>query len=168
MRVVVTGSRDWRDGRAIQRALAALIDRAPVTIVHGDARGADRLADHAAHVLERWGYRVERFPADWRTHGRAAGPIRNRQMLEAGADAVFAFPMPGSRGTLDCMIEAHRRGIPVWIWTAERMKRWGPHEEDTLMSRTPEDEEEHLPPDDEEQEIENEEEAEPSAPKHPK
>jgi hypothetical protein len=50
-------------------------------IVHGDAAGADRLAGQ--WVTNRM-LKVERYPADWAKHGRAAGPIRNEQMLEEG------------------------------------------------------------------------------------
>lgn len=33
-----------------------------------------------------------RFPAKWNEHGKAAGPIRNQQMLTEGKpDVVFAF-----------------------------------------------------------------------------
>jgi hypothetical protein len=43
------------------------------------------------------------FRADWKKHGRRAGPIRNREMLEA-ADWLIAFP--GGRGTANCVAQA--------------------------------------------------------------
>jgi UDP-N-acetylmuramoylalanine-D-glutamate ligase len=52
------------------------------------------------------------FPADWKTHGKAAGPKRNRQMLDdAKPDLVVAFP--GGRGTDDMVNKAKSRGVPV-------------------------------------------------------
>ncbi len=50
--------------------------------------------------------------ADWTTHGRAAGPIRNARMLaEYHPDLVIAFP--GGRGTLDMVSKAERAGVAV-------------------------------------------------------
>lgn len=57
------------------------------------------------------GFWVEDFPADWERNGRAAGPIRNRQMLDGKPDLVIAFP--GGKGTADMVAEAKRRGIAV-------------------------------------------------------
>jgi hypothetical protein len=63
---------------------------APITIIEGEARGADSIAREEALAL---GYEVLRFPANWRQHGKAAGMIRNRQMLVEGKpNLVYAFP----------------------------------------------------------------------------
>ena len=52
------------------------------------------------------------YPADWDTHGRGAGPIRNKQMLEEGKpDLVIAFP--GGKGTANMIGQAKEAGIPV-------------------------------------------------------
>ena len=54
----------------------------------------------------------EVYPADWRTHGRAAGPLRNARMIAEGKpDLVIAFK--GNRGTQDCCRKAEAAGIPV-------------------------------------------------------
>ena len=56
------------------------------------------------------------FPADWIRHGRAAGPIRNEQMLREGCpDLVVAFhDDPGlGRGTADMVRRALAAGVPV-------------------------------------------------------
>jgi hypothetical protein len=85
-------------------------------IIEGEARGADRLARMAA---EAHGYTVERYPADWSAYHRAAGPIRNRQMLREGRPhLILAFHdhIAESKGTAD-MIEqamrAHRRPLLI-------------------------------------------------------
>ena len=44
-----------------------------VTLVHGGASGADIIAGEIALAL---GWQVEEYPADWETHGKAAGPER--------------------------------------------------------------------------------------------
>lgn len=106
MRVLVCGGRDYSDGETFARVIHSL----PVeTIIHGGARGADYMA-HVTAVMEGW--EELEFPADWETHGKAAGPIRNQQMIDEGKpDLVVAFP--GGRGTADMVRRAHRAGIPV-------------------------------------------------------
>lgn len=64
-------------------------------VIHGDAKGADRMAGEWAemHCIP-----VTKFPASWNLHKRAAGPIRNEKMLKEGKpDLVIAFP--GGNGT---------------------------------------------------------------------
>ena len=99
--------RDW-----LFRELDALRSSRGVTIiVSGCARGADTLGIEWA---EASGVEVARFPADWNTHGRAAGPIRNQQMLDEGKpDLVVAFP--GGRGTADMARRARAAGIKLIV-----------------------------------------------------
>jgi hypothetical protein len=63
------------------------------------------------------GLPVESFPADWEQYGRAAGPIRNQQMLEAKPDRVFAFheDLEHSKGTGDMVRRARKAGVPVEV-----------------------------------------------------
>lgn len=87
----MTGSREWTDGRIVAAVIEGLaeIEGGDVTVIHGAARGADTTADCAAIA---GGFPVEPYPADWATHGKAAGPIRNQQMLDEGKpDVVIAF-----------------------------------------------------------------------------
>ena len=70
-----------------------------ITVIHGGARGADRYArEWATRRLSEHPFPgllniyVKEFPADWETHAKAAGPIRNRRMLEEGKpELVLAF-----------------------------------------------------------------------------
>jgi hypothetical protein len=117
MRILVTGSRNWTDREAIAEALLAVRDNQAPTrstvmeLVHGDCpTGADNIADRWART---WGWKVEPHPADWNRYGRKAGPIRNQQMVDLGADVCLAFPLSDSRGTYDCMTRAKAAGIPV-------------------------------------------------------
>jgi hypothetical protein len=50
-------------------------------------------------------------PAEWETHGRKAGPIRNARMLEHKPDLVVAFP--GGKGTANCVAQARGMGVEV-------------------------------------------------------
>jgi hypothetical protein len=60
--------------------------------------------------------KVERYRADWAKHGRAAGPIRNKQMLEEGKpDLVVAFP--GGQGTANMMSQVREAGVRVMAIT---------------------------------------------------
>jgi hypothetical protein len=61
----------------------------------------------------------EIFPADWERYGKRAGPIRNAEMVKAGADVVLAFPLPGGRGTQHTIRLAREAGIPVKVWGEE-------------------------------------------------
>jgi hypothetical protein len=55
---------------------------------------------------------IDVYVAQWKKHGRAAGPIRNQRMLDEGKpDLVVAFP--GGRGTADMIRRAERAGVPV-------------------------------------------------------
>lgn len=115
LRILVTGPRAWTDRAAILQALdlaAVEAGVAPdrVTVVHGAARGADRLAESAAREL---GMRTEAHPAAWRQYGRAAGAIRNYAMVGLGADLCLSWPLGASTGTRDCMSRCREAGIPV-------------------------------------------------------
>ncbi len=124
MRVLVTGSRDFNnDGmvlRELQR-LAGLCGSEQFVVVHGCARGADTLAGKAADVVadlySNLTVEVDEFPADWDGNGKTAGPIRNQEMADAGADICLAFSVswPITTGTADMIARAHKAGIHVTI-----------------------------------------------------
>ena len=114
-RVLVTGSRDWTDRATIERALAQVAVRGAV-LVHGGARGTDRIA---ASIWRRWGLRCEEHRADWNRDGRAAGMARNRQMVAAGADLCLAFIRHQSRGATHCAATAEAAGIPTRRYEAD-------------------------------------------------
>jgi hypothetical protein len=109
-RVIVCGSRTWRDADAIHRELFSL--PRDTTIVHGDAPGADRLAKKIAVGL---GLILEPHRAEWGAYGKAAGAIRNREMASLGADLCIAFWDGASTGTRNMMEHAERYEIPVKV-----------------------------------------------------
>ena len=113
---IVCGDRNWTSRSVIERELKNL-DK-DVLVVHGDCRGADRIAGEVAASL---GLRVLAFPAEWAEHGRAAGPIRNQRMLlEAGPFIVLAFhdDVESSRGTKNMISAAKARGVEVKLFTS--------------------------------------------------
>jgi hypothetical protein len=116
VRVLVTGSRGWADVAAVRAALDAATPAARITVVHGDCpTGADT---HAHRWAADHDQRIETHFADWKAHGRAAGPIRNKAMVAAGADLCLAFIRNGSRGATGCAALAEAAGIPTRRWFA--------------------------------------------------
>lgn len=114
-RVLVTGSRTWTDMDVIRRALDAIGEDfpPPYYLVEGDAPGADRMTALAA--LDN-GWKVERHPANWDKHGKAAGFLRNREMVETGADVCLAFVKAKSKGAMMTVGLARQAGIPVRMY----------------------------------------------------
>lgn len=115
IRILITGSRNFSDWAAMKNALTpywVTFEDAEVTLVHGGCSGADTIAGDVAASL---GWTVEVHPADWERYGRRAGPLRNQEMVDSGADVCLAFPIGESRGTRDCMARAEKAGIPVVV-----------------------------------------------------
>jgi hypothetical protein len=118
MRVLVTGGRYYADRDLVYKTL----DNSNVTLlIHGDcnsdedfpegnnARGADRLAKEWA--IDRQVPYLS-HPAEWKKHGRSAGPKRNQAMADRWhPQKVIAFP--GGDGTAGMIRIARRLGIPV-------------------------------------------------------
>ena len=122
MRIGVTISRDWpTDPDSCEVIVDALYDAAKdsqgrtlsfhkLDLVHG-ASQMDWFIAGVAYVLGFGG--LEAHPADWVKHKRAAGPIRNQEMVDSGADVWLAFIKNGSPGATDCARRAEEAGIPV-------------------------------------------------------
>lgn len=109
-RVLICGGRDFADAELMARELERLhADRRFATVIEGGARGADSLAGEwaDAHGIER-----RTFKAEWSKYRRAAGPKRNRRMLEEGRpDLVVAFA--GGHGTAGMIALARAAGVDV-------------------------------------------------------
>ena len=111
-RILICGCRKFADFAAIQEVIDSLND--DDIVMHGCARGADSIAGHLA---KKRGLEVLEFPANWKKYGKAAGPIRNKQMLEEGKpDKVYAFytDKANSRGTKNMVKQSRKAGKEVW------------------------------------------------------
>jgi hypothetical protein len=124
MRILVCGGRAFKNRELIYKTLYSLADEFKLWadpdaygntlplglhIISGGAAGADSIAVDFAMI--NWTGFTE-FKADWEQHGKAAGPMRNQQMLERGSpDLVIAFR--GGRGTADMIARARKAGIEV-------------------------------------------------------
>ena len=118
MKLSVGGGRDRRlDSGDEARLLALIIELNPDEIVEGNARGIDRDAGVLAAEVR---IPCRAFNADWRTHGKKAGAIRNREMAEyvarTGGGACVAFP--GGKGTANMVTTARALGLTVYDWRA--------------------------------------------------
>ena len=112
MRILVCGSRDYANPNKVHEILSRYADQNPV-IIQGEAKGADACGKLAAQVL---GLKCESYPADWARHGRAAGPIRNKLMLDTGIDLVLAFWDGKSNGTRNMMSLARKADVEVKVY----------------------------------------------------
>jgi hypothetical protein len=122
MRVLICGSRHWTDYKMILRVLGAMQDRVAL-VIEGGAQGADLLGRKAAEALD---LPYSEFPAEWEKHGKAAGVIRNQEMIDkAQPTVVLAFhedPKLG-KGTADMVERALKARIPVRIFPPTKGKK---------------------------------------------
>jgi hypothetical protein len=115
--VIVFGSRDWTHRKILNTILDENI-RKYDTIIHGDARGADRMADDWGKLDKNAWVTVESHPADWQLHGKRAGYVRNKEMLDSGCDLGIGFltgATPGSMMMLNLLLDAGKPVIVVKI-----------------------------------------------------
>lgn len=110
MKTVIAGGRNY----TLTKDDIMWLNTLPISeVVSGGALGVDIGGEQWARTK---GIPVRRFPADWATHGKAAGPIRNAQMAEY-ADAVVLFP--GGRGTANMRSEAKKAGLTFFSKNAQ-------------------------------------------------
>lgn len=125
LRVLVCGGRDYgafspsdsederklklEDRKHMLNIISDLNEEYDMTIIQGEAKGADILGKACAELLN---IPVESFPADWDRYGKRAGFIRNSEMLTKGKpDLVIAFR--GGKGTKMMCDIAERAGVKV-------------------------------------------------------
>lgn len=111
MKYAIVGSRDYPDLAEV-RACVETLPRDSI-IVSGGARGVDSAAAQAARDL---GMEVIEYLPDWDLHGKAAGFIRNKYIID-NADHVIAFHCKGSRGTQHSIDLARQQKKPLEVYT---------------------------------------------------
>lgn len=118
MKVLVCGDRNWTDREAIWWALYGFPK--DTVIISGGCSGADTFADE---IAQEFGLVSEIYLADWKGAGKAAGPLRNKTMLEVGEpDLVIAFhnDITNSKGTKDMAHRARVAGVPVIVIRSDK------------------------------------------------
>ena len=115
-RVIIAGTRDFTDYDLLKNYCDYMLSKKAesgeeIVIISGGASGADALGEQ--YAKER-GYKILRYPAQWKKYGRQAGPMRNREMAD-NADALIAYWDGESRGTKNMIEEAKKRGLQVAV-----------------------------------------------------
>ena len=114
MKTIIAGSRWLYDPGFLEQVMKA-ISWTPTEVVSGGARGPDKMGEEWA---QEKGIPVKKFPADWDMHGKAAGPIRNKEMAEY-ADAAVILWDEQSRGTKSMIDLARAAGLKVEVFLAK-------------------------------------------------
>lgn len=110
-RIVICGSREFDDYDVAEAFIKRCLDEektdSEIIIVSGGSRGADLLGERYAREN---GFEIERYPAEWKSYGRKAGPIRNRKMAEVCNIAI-------------CFWDGKSKGTKSMISCAEKLKK---------------------------------------------
>lgn len=124
LKILVCGDRNWIDKSLIEielvfniNLLSALHTYENVIIIEGGSKGADSLA---REIADNRGYQVNEYKANWKKYGKAAGPIRNREMIDKeNPQIVIAFhdckpgTQCGTQNTIDYAISKKIRVVLV-------------------------------------------------------
>ena len=111
MKVIIAGCRDYANWSDFLNCMDT-ITYDITEVVSGGSNGGDLVGEEYVYTKN---IPLKKFPADWKTHGKAAGPIRNRLMAEYG-DALIAFWDYKSRGTQNMIQEMTKLNKPVKIF----------------------------------------------------
>lgn len=115
MKVVIAGSRSGMSYTDVKEAIR-LSGFAITEVVSGGAGGVDTLG-------EQWAVEnkipITRFIPDWAKQGRAAGPIRNRDMA-VYAEAVIVVWNGQSKGSKSMIFEAGNCKRPCYVYVKEQ------------------------------------------------
>jgi hypothetical protein len=118
--IAAGGGRDlaWPHQRVATELLARSSGRLVHLLLHGGARGADAAIGRAAQQL---GWSAAVMPAQWERHGRAAGPIRNRELLQQAIAKAVAHTSPGSLASVLVVAFPGGPGTASLVQQARRM-----------------------------------------------
>ena len=119
MKIIIAGSREVTDYEVVRRAVIQSgywkqFGKA-IEVVSGTARGVDKLGEEFARVNDLV---CHKFPADWDTHGKAGGHIRNRYMgdfAKATDGRLLAIWDGKSRGTKGMIDYAAQIGLETYV-----------------------------------------------------
>jgi hypothetical protein len=113
MKVIIAGGRGFSDFQLMNsKCNEVLLESGEdIEIVSGTAKGADKMGEHYASIR---GFGVKQFPANWGSHGKAAGYIRNKDMADY-ADMLIAFWDGESKGTQHMINLARERNLTVHV-----------------------------------------------------
>ena len=119
LRIIICGGRHFDDYRTLEAVVNKKLEEdgilpTEVEIVSGHCQGADVLGERYA---KEYGCSLRVYPADWTKYGRAAGAIRNKQMVDYIVPfenrLVIAFVNENTHGTKNTISQAKKLSIPV-------------------------------------------------------
>lgn len=112
-KVLITGSRTINDKLKVTNMLNRLLVNVKddIEMLFGDADGVDKIAWDWCKLND---IPYQRYKPDWDTYGRAAGPMRNTDMINQLTKdncLVIAFWDKKSRGTKDVINKARAKDL---------------------------------------------------------
>ena len=114
-KIVIAGCRNYNNydeaKEYIDLYISKIRQKHNLVFISGGCRGADMLGER--YATEN-GFKIERYPADWDTNGKKAGPMRNKQMAE-NCDFVICFWDRQSKGTKSMIEYARQLNKPIRI-----------------------------------------------------
>lgn len=124
--LLVTGDRNWLTDiqhiNVVGGVLEQMKSRGVTVIIAGNAKGLDRQCEELAYKM---GFTVRSMPPDWKRYGRAAGPIRNKEMLmelltyDNRYVCAFHDSFGSSKGTKNMVIQATKAGVNVNLYNMD-------------------------------------------------
>jgi len=117
MIIAVVGSRRFTSYDTLVDVLAEHVTSLDA-LVSGGAAGADSLA--RKYAIE-YGLKIVEYLPEWKKYGRAAGPIRNKLIVD-DADVLIAFWDQKSKGTNNSIALARKKGIPTLVYDFQGVK----------------------------------------------
>lgn len=115
-KVIIAGSRHFNNYELLRLKVDSILRKKieegyKIIIISGRAKGADTLGERYAKERK---YELMLFPAEWDIYGKGAGPIRNGKMADE-ADALIAFLFENSRGTINMIKQATKKGLKIRV-----------------------------------------------------
>lgn len=110
MKTIIAGGRDFNDYELLKESINKL-DIDISEIISGKSKGTDSLGEKFANENS---ILIREFPANWDSYGRAAGPIRNKEMANY-SDVLIAFWDQKSRGTKSMINLAKKQGLTIYV-----------------------------------------------------
>ena len=114
MKLAIVGSRNYHNYEEFKQNILNIltVDNLSIgEIISGGASGADKLAERFAAEYQ---IPIKVFKPEWKKYGKAAGPLRNQQIIEE-CTHVIAFPSVQGKGTQDSIRKAQLLGKPIKI-----------------------------------------------------
>lgn len=116
-KLIIAGSRTFNDYDVLKKEVDEFLSEIsavemPIEIVSGGATGADSLGER--YAKERH-LPIRVFKADWDKDGKAAGPIRNKEMAKY-SHGLVAFWDQKSSGTANMIAVASINGLAIKVY----------------------------------------------------